>query len=572
MTKNDSFNMRNFLIFLFISSFYFNAFGQQLQVNFHINSSNNLNYDTSKLFKKTVFKDSLVFKNYLKEQIVDLFQEGFVGVSVDSIRMINKHIDAYIFLGKSFNKLKISYHPAYEDVLRKVNSKYLSAKYLSFFDFEKENKKITDYLENNGFPYSKVFLDSILFVDDTVSAFLMIERGEKIYFDTLKIDGNLKVSQSFISGYSGIKIGKEFNLRTVSRLKKQIEDLEFAQPKGVITMVKNEDKIKVILPINKISNNRFDGILGILPNDKTTGKVLLTGEINLFVQNILRSAEEINFKWQKLESQSQKLHVDFKIPYIFNSNIGLSSNLNLYKQDSTFLNSNLGVGVLYFFRANNHLGFVFNRKSSAILSKDTTIQKQFRPYEFNAYGLELSFSQLDYKFNPNKGFDCYLNANLGPKTYSDRENQSSKSIQYNAGYFIKWYLQMMPKHTILIENKASFLVNETSYLNELYRIGGLNTLRGFMESSIYASSYSILTLEYRYIFERNSAFFMFLDAAWYEKKMTDYYYDYPLGFGIGLFFKTKAGIFSISYALGKQKNEAISVKNAKIHFGFINKF
>ena len=110
------------------------------------------------------------------------------------------------------------------------------------------------------------------------------------------------------------------------------------------------------------------------------------------------------------------------------------------------------------------------------------------------------------------------------------------------------------------------------FLNELYRIGGLNSIRGFMESSIYASTYSIASFEYRFVFERNSALFTFFDAAWYEKKFEDYYYDYPMGFGFGLFFKTKAGIFTISYAMGQQKNENLNIKNAKIHFGFINKF
>ena len=37
-------------------------------------------------------------------------------------------------------------------------------------------------------------------------------------------------------------------------------------------------------------------------------------------------------------------------------------------------------------------------------------------------------------------------------------------------------------------------------------------------------------------------------------------------------FETKAGIFSLNYAVGKQLNNPIDFSSAKIHFGFLNQF
>jgi len=48
--------------------------------------------------------------------------------------------------------------------------------------------------------------------------------------------------------------------------------------------------------------------------------------------------------------------------------------------------------------------------------------------------------------------------------------------------------------------------------------------------------------------------------------------DNPFGFGAGMSFETKAGIFSIMYALGKQFDNPIDMKSAKIHFGIISTF
>ena len=45
-----------------------------------------------------------------------------------------------------------------------------------------------------------------------------------------------------------------------------------------------------------------------------------------------------------------------------------------------------------------------------------------------------------------------------------------------------------------------------------------------------------------------------------------------IGVGAGMTFETKAGIFGISYALGKLEETAFEFRAAKVHFGFISLF
>ena len=111
------------------------------------------------------------------------------------------------------------------------------------------------------------------------------------------------------------------------------------------------------------------------------------------------------------------------------------------------------------------------------------------------------------------------------------------------------------------------------YRNELLRIGGLKILRGFDEESINTSSYSIFTLEYRFLLDRNSYFALFSDGGYYESKdVENSFSDTPLGIGAGINFETKAGIFSFNYAVGRQFDNPIEFRAAKIHFGFVNLF
>ena len=48
--------------------------------------------------------------------------------------------------------------------------------------------------------------------------------------------------------------------------------------------------------------------------------------------------------------------------------------------------------------------------------------------------------------------------------------------------------------------------------------------------------------------------------------------DTPLGFGAGTTFETKAGLFSLTYALGRQFGEPVQLRGGKIHFGFTSLF
>ena len=129
------------------------------------------------------------------------------------------------------------------------------------------------------------------------------------------------------------------------------------------------------------------------------------------------------------------------------------------------------------------------------------------------------------------------------------------------------------RNVINLGTNAAYIYNPNLFTNELYRIGGLKTLRGFDEESIYASIYTIGKIEYRYLLEQNSFLFTFINTAWYENSSNNLHLsDTPFGFGTGINFETKIGIMSVSYALGKQFNNPILFKNGKIHFGIVNYF
>ena len=111
------------------------------------------------------------------------------------------------------------------------------------------------------------------------------------------------------------------------------------------------------------------------------------------------------------------------------------------------------------------------------------------------------------------------------------------------------------------------------YTDQLFQIGGINNIRGFDENSIYASQYAIYTLEYRYLLGLNSYFSIFNDDAYVKNQSEgNNTQNIYIGIGAGLAFETKAGIFNISYALGRSNGTTFEFKSAKIQFGYVNYF
>jgi len=115
--------------------------------------------------------------------------------------------------------------------------------------------------------------------------------------------------------------------------------------------------------------------------------------------------------------------------------------------------------------------------------------------------------------------------------------------------------------------------NTNLYENELYRIGGMSTVRGFNQESILSKAYSIATTEIHLRVSEGSGFYLFADKGFVKTYEPNQYKDsWPLGFGIGLNLVTKAGLFNLNYAVGEGFGQTISLRDAKVHFGIATIF
>ena len=191
----------------------------------------------------------------------------------------------------------------------------------------------------------------------------------------------------------------------------------------------------------------------------------------------------------------------------------------------------------------------------------------------HAYGLSYSNRSIDYLPNPTKGKIINVTFAIGNRSSTISDTSATlNSTTYKGTIKAEFYFPITPRNIVKISSNSSFYVAPTIYQNEVDRFGGQTSLRGFNEEELYATTKTIASIEYRYLLDKNSNVFAFFDQAFLENNAVQYYNDKPFGFGVGFSFGTKIGLFSVSYALGKQYSNPILFSNGKVHFGYIAYF
>ncbi|MDD3875611.1 MAG: POTRA domain-containing protein [Bacteroidales bacterium] len=563
------------LLVFFVCCFFISYGQTDYSLEIETTSGERIDYNYRKLFST---------ENERLKEINKLIQfyyaQGYLAFSVDSSESDSLKSKLYIHTGERFHWIKINTSDSDFNIITqsKVKTEEFKGEVVNFKVLRDAMKKILSYLENNGYPFASVFLDSVNFSENAIEAHLMIDKNVLIRIDSLRIEGNAAISSSFLENYLSIRKNDIYNEQNIKSIDKKLSSLNFISLRKETEVFFYDSSCVIVIYIDKKSANNFDGILGIIP-DNETGKISLTGDIRFKLHNAFKRAEEAEINWKQFEKGSSRLFLHFAYPYILSTHLGIDYSFNLLKRDSSYMSLSHVAGLSYLYSSSDRLRFFGDfRKSYTINLPTTSTDGTLGNFNLNLFGLGWVKEQLDYRLNPSKGYLLDMSVAGGFKR-SDTLNAISsvtsveKQQQYHIYFHSQLYLNPFKRNVIMLRTQFNYISGQNFYENELNRIGGLKTLRGFDDESIYASAYSIITLEYRYLFQRNAYINVFWDGAYYEKNTyKERVLDRPYGFGAGLSFETRQGIFSINYAVGKQFDNPIQFKFAKIHFGLINTF
>lgn len=555
------------------------------------------------------FKSRLQCTDYLRKLPGLLQSKGYASASIDSLRYDSTAAFIRLFLGDTYQWATLQTDSVERRLLDAAG--FHAADYsgapLNLPRMQLLQTKLLDYLDDNGYPFAKVELDSIQLSGDRLSARLKVEKGPLYKIDSIINLGPASLSNTYLQRYLNLVNGSIYRRSVLQDVSRRLSELPFvkeAQPWS-LTRLGTGSILNLYLEPRKSS--QINVLVGFLPATQVSANTYdpprtslqFTGEATINLRNALGNGETLGLNWQQLQLRSPRLNLLFDQPYLFGSPFGASFNFDLFKKDSSFVTINTRIGTRYAVtNTQSATLFVLNQISNLnYVDTNVVIVTRRLPQEADVRSLSVGLAwdgyNTDYKFNPVRGNEWDVSIAAGTKTIrknnviaqlKDKNDPAFdfnrlydtfklKSYQFRIKAYGAHFFKLTRVSTIKAGLNLAWFQSPSIFRNELYQIGGYKLLRGFDEESIYASEYAVSTIEYRYLIGRNSNFFAFTDIGWARNNASGRNQRNSfIGAGFGMLLETKAGLFNISLAAGKRNDLDFSLRQSKIHFGYVNFF
>jgi outer membrane protein assembly factor BamA len=466
---------------------------------------------------------------------------------------------AIIDIGKIYKYIKIYHNKRLDNIILKLVSNEFNDTYfiVPLYKLESTLNSINEYESNLNDPFAILKLNIIEKKQNYLEAQLSFDMNASRKIDKIVVKGYEKFPKSYIKHYLKIKEQQKFNLDKIKNKLNNLENLQFTNqlkdPEALFT----RDSTILYMYLEKVKSNFFDGFLGFGTNE-TTNKIEFDGYLNLSLINNLNYGESLKLNYKSDENEQKTFNVNAILPYIFNSPIGIEANINIFKKDSTFFTVSQDLKINYQINPKSQIAVGINTINSSDLLNQNTLAIQ--DYQSNFYTLNYNYYKLqkyDKLFPVN--FAAETTFGLGSRTYNSID-ESQEVYKIN----IYKIFNLNFKNSLYFRVNSAILKSNSFLENELFRFGGINSIRGFEENSIVADLYSVLNTEYRYKLNNTLYIHSVIDAAYFENESLDIK-SKLFGFGFGFGLLTNSGLFKLNFSSGKSENQKFKISDSKVH-------
>ena len=555
-------------------------------------------------------------KNFTEEEIIgwsnvkkgDKFSPGIVD-SIKSRLALQFGNNGYFH--SSFEKMHISYKPDSLHVnieitvddgdptyIKKIFYSGLdslsSTKVLPFFSFmegsifnkymlEENISKSLTYFENNGYPFAKITVPSVYFYSDSANGeyfaelHLNFKKGILSKIDRIEINGNVSTKDYVILRELNIRAGEEYSQQTIDGIAAKLNRLGFFDPVGAPDFFLNS-KNEGVLRINvkeKVTNN-FDGVIGYVPGTGSNQSGYLTGLVNVSMKNLFGTGRAASINWQQYSQSSQDLELKYLEPWLFNYPFNFTGDLFQRKQDSTYVQRQFEGTIEYLATENMSAAFTFSTETVIPSQSDSLVFTVFNSGSVTT-GLSVKVDTRDDPYSPTEGLLFTTSYSFSKKKIYGPQQFITPDISPNVNLQrftldLDLFYELFSRQVTALgihgrELRASFL--EAS---DLFRLGGANSLRGYLEDQFLGNRILWTNFEYRLLLTNRTFGFLFFDTGYFLRNAEpliniEKSEALNLVTGWDLMLKQAWG-FKISFALA----QGDTFSKGKIHFGIVNEF
>lgn len=490
--------------------------------------------DTIKILdqkKLTQHKDSLLL-SYQKKGYLD------VHIEEDSLQK-----NLYVYKNNKLNVIALNY-----------NNTQKIIKFENIEDYINQQKQA---LKDQGILFGDIQTTHLNTSNDTLFLTLQIKNQKKRLITGLVIADDPSFPNNFYKRLQKDFIKLPVTEQTLKRLNNFTQSMGFVSPTKFPEVLFTTDSTKVYVYTIKNKQNQAEGLVGFTNDDNNNLK--WNGFLDISLINTLKQGETIHLDWNNNGFDQSNLNLHFELPYLGGSKFGLDTQLAIFRQDTTFQTTNLSFKVNYFLSYESRINLGIQSLESSNIQNLPT--QNLDDFEATFYTLSYLY---DYRREPvprllPKKFELMLTYGFGNRT-SNTESLSQQKIEFSGAY----RYEIDRRNSFYVRNHTRFLRSDGFLVNELYRFGGVNNIRGFVDNILQANFYSTLNTEYQFKLGSNFYVHSVIDYGYFEDATTNLKGNLrSFGFGFGLI--NNSNLFRFMVANGLRNQESFSLQNSVVH-------
>lgn len=515
------------------------------------------------------FADSLQALAGLREWVAQVRAQGYVLASVDSLAYpAPDSLAAMLYLGPRVGQLALRPVAEQQALFAQAG---LGTGTVGWEAFGQGQQRLLQLAAEQGYPRARLQLEVGAW-QDTLPVALSLQWGSRLLFDSLQVrsPGRLGVRKDFLLDYLGLKPGAPLLPSQLRRAERRLRALPFLQLTAPPQLVADSaGRAYWVLALQKRKVDRADGLLGLGGDGQ--GNTSLTGQVDLRLHNLFGRARLLALRWQRPAGGSQQLDLQYRHPLLAGLPLELQFAFSLRKQDSAFLNIDRRLALALpegsWGRWRLELQWKSGRQaggqSAAVVPGDAW-----------RWGLGWELQRLDDPVWPREGYMLEASGRWGSRDFlpseAGGESPLPKEMQWEWGVDFRRYVNLGRKSTLFLRSHLGGVHGRSLFMNDLLPLGGVQTLRGFAESSFWVSAYGLQTAEWRYYLEEQTFWSLFAEGG--ALKAPSQAWSLPLSVGTGLHMQTRAGMFQLQLAVGRTAAQSMDLRATKVHFGYVNRF
>ncbi len=432
-------------------------------------------------------------------------------------------------------------------------------------------------LEQKGFSLAKLKLNNIQNKNGIIFADLIFQTDKQrtlnsIVIKTTENESKTNFPKGYLEQINKKYLNKTFNKEILKQIHDDFEKFGFVKQIKYPEILFTADTTKAYVYLEKRKSNIFDGFIGFSNNENK--KIAFNGYLDITLENTLHTGELFSLYWKNDGNKQKTFKTSLELPYLFKSPIGLKAQINIFKQDSTFQNTKTGIDLGYFINYNTRIYLGYQSTESSDIQNTNNTQLSDYKNSFATLNFEYTKKDNTSSLFPKKSA-ISLNLGFGKR---DRNNQAEE-----IGLNKQFYIDIMAMHNFYLNKKNSINIRTQNYylksgkylINELFRFGGINSIRGFEENSLQANFLTTILTEYRYTISSSLYIHSIIDYGLSEDKtiaQKNTQTENLLSLGLGLGLQTKNGLLKLAFANGSNNNNNLTFYNTIIHICYNVKF